>query len=548
MAPVLHNSQQASAQPPSMRKGQGIKVLLFTVVGAIAAAALIFLCIRLFAHRPETEGFEGEIPLESSAVVQTPIPKSRDMIFREGVKEVILNTVRQSDRLSSLSLDSLLQNTKETELSRSNETNISFLLSTAEDTVVITQQLLFDAAEGSAVSASQLQSGEEIAGTASMNFINDCFYIQRADASEPLIRYTLSPEDAASLAKCSAYERAIRIFSGAQHKPDPAEWEDAVDAYLSDIEQLTPEETVQETKEELVYAGEAYQGSRYVLELSGRDAFTAYREYIDLTRNDPLFTGLFNNIALNENSEYLQSGFELHVQELNSLTEAEIDAFTLTFEYEQTDVPVGIRVFASTGEKTASMRMLYFENGEQRETELYFYGFDGAGSALTESRSKTQAGDAYEGFLNYTLTDNEAQTREQISVHTVETLTANGRTGNLTCDMSLSDLPDMDAFNLTANLDYAEERGEDVTALLAEGSLSLQMGDEETDEIHVNASIDQRFGDVSITSPVFIEGSGINAPDLQSLFNELEMDTTPEGFQNAPVSVRGLTVALLSLM
>ena len=411
------------------------------------------------------------------------------------------------------------------------------------------RNLLYDAKGGNASLSSQLQYGEEVSNQSGIYFADMAMYLQRADASKPLIRYQLTPEDASSMATCSVFERVMRVLCGAQKKTSYSDWESAIDAYLTSVQPLMSVDRITESEEGITYAGQVFQGKRYVLILTGNDAYTVYRGLIGLMQEDAMFAGLFNYSELDENDNSLQTGIQKHIVELDALTKAEIDAFKLTFECEQADSPTGIRINAATGERHASLRMLNFQQEELREFELSFYGFDNAGSSLTESRILSKDGSGkYEGSVNYQLLGAGGEIQESISANTKDTINNDGRSGEIVYDMFIADISNLSKLNLSASLSYTVTSGKNNTGVSAQGNININVEDEEeeTNVVSFSAQVDQVFTEVSIQSPVFLEGSSVDVMDSYALFDTLEMETTPVEFANAPVSVRGLAVALLS--
>ncbi|NCB73276.1 MAG: hypothetical protein EOM51_00815 [Clostridia bacterium] len=485
------------------------------------------------------------------AAAETEAPKLASEIFAEGAKAALIDAVDKSERLGSAQLSLLLNPGAQFDDTKSNYTKSNITLINTEDEsgdIIISFESSLDSASGDSSMVASIQAGNEVAQSGGIYAVGNTLLVKKPNPDEPMIQHTLDPAVAASFKSLTVMERFGRALSDTTTaKMNDDEWASAIDAYLQSVA-LTAQETnyVSETQN-VAMAGTSEDCTATTLTLSGQNAASAVRGMVSLISLDPSFKSYFVSQYFLDESTFGVTGMDGALRDLNAMTPEEINAMTLTFKSLSGEKTSAVYLNAVTGARALTILFKFYEDGNIRENDISFTGFDGAGIKMTEQNCSA-GGDNYTGLITYDDFAPGGASQEHSEISTQSVITQGSLSSKAQLKYSRAAAGGISGMDFGAALDYSQTDNAQGTSGTSTGTFTVT-SDGETQTINLSMTLEQSDVCPPISVPQFIPGAGISTSDQSGLYNAIlggnEDGVTQEAFNNSPVSVRSLSVLSL---
>jgi len=481
------------------------------------------------------------------AAAETEAPKLASEIFAQGAKAALIDAVDKSERIGSAQLSLLLDPGAQFDDTKSNYTKSNLTLINTEDDsgdLIISFESSVDSASGNASMVASIQAGNEVAQSGGVYATGNTLLIKKANPDEPMIQHTLDPAVASSFKSLTVLERLSRVLSDTtKTKITADEWSSAIDAYLSSVAATAQETNYVSETQNVAMAGTSEDCTATTLTLSGQNAAAAARGMVSLISLDPSFKSYFvSQYYLDENTLGV-TGMDGALRDLDAMTPDEINAMTLTFKTLSGEKTSAVYLNAVTGTKALTVLFKFYEDGNVRENDISFTGFDGGGIKMTEQNCSA-GGDNYSGQIVYDDTAPGGVVQEHSEITTQSTITQGSFTSKIQMKYSRAPAVGMSGMDFGATLDYTQTETAQGASGNSTGTFSVT-SDGETQTINLSMTLEQSDVCPPISAPQFIPGAGVSTSDQTSLYSALfganEDGTTQEAFNNAPVSLRSLS-------
>lgn len=476
-----------------------------------------------------------------------PTPATESEIFILGVTQVLQNAVENSGKMSSAQLDSLLNPAAQTDEAQLNYSKIAIELAnpdSSSENATITTESILDASNGNTSMTVDIKSGSEVAQNAGLYFVDNTMLLKRGDVEKPMIQYSMDPQIAESYADLPAIERFSRILAGSNTPNLQADdWTGEIDAYMQVIAENTQDMDFSGSEETVSLAGVSTACTSSTLSLTGESAVVVTRDLLTLIAQDPSFNSYFNSSDASAEGELALTGLDGCLRDLDAFTTEEKAAMNISFKLIQTDQPIGISVFAATGEKTFSLELLFYENGYVRQDNIIFKGFDNSSVTMREQNASA-GGDNYTGQITYEVQSPGGQKQTNSTVTTQSTVTekAYNATTQLTYEQAAT--ADMSGISVTGSMNYSQQRSASGISGNGTGAITYS-SDGESTSMNLAVVLIQSNDRVSVSAPEFLAASGVSVSDEAGLYAALGDNFDAETFTRAPASTRMLSSILM---
>ena len=489
--------------------------------------------------------------VSTPAAAETEAPKLTSEIFAEGAKTALINAVDKSERIGSAQLSILLNPGAQFDDNKSNYTKSTVTLINTEDdsgNLVISFESSRDSASGDSSMVASVQAGNEVAQSSGIYFTGNSMLIKKADPEKPMIQHTLDPAVASSYKSLSAIERFSRVLSDTtKPKMSDDEWSAAIDAYLQSVAAASQETNYASEQQNVAMAGTSEDCTAITLTLTGQSAAAVTRGMVSLIATDPSFKAYFVSQYMLDESTYGVTGMDGALRDLDAMTPDEINAMTLTFKMLSGEKTSAVYLNAVTGARALTVLFKFYEDGNVRENDISFTGFDGGSIKMTEQNCSA-GGDNYTGQIVYDDIAPGGISQEHSEITTLSTITQGSLTANVQFKYSRAAAGGMDAMDFGAALDYSQTETAQGTSGTSTGTFTVTTGGE-AQTLNLSMSLEQSSVCPPIAAPQFIPGAGISSTDQAGIYNALvgdsENGTNTDAFNRAPMTGRTLAALVL---
>ena len=469
-------------------------------------------------------------------------------VFAMGVKEALLEAVKKSESIGSMQFSMLFDPGAQFDETQSNYTKSSVSLvdtADASNSMAISVESTLDASSGDSSMVTSVQVGSEVSQSGGVYFTGNSMLIKKANVEQPMIQHAIDPTVAASFKTLAAAERFSRVLSDTTKiKMNDDEWGAAIDAFLQNVGASALETNYATETQSVTMAGETENCTATTLTLTGESAVAVTYGMVTLISHDPSFKSFFVSQYLIDSETYGVTGLDGVLRDLDALTVEERNAMSLTFKNIQGEKTSALYRNAVTGQKAVTILFKFFKDGDVRETNISFSGFDGGGVKMTELNSSS-GGDNYTGQVIYDNTSPGGVLQEHTEVTTQSTITKSSYTTNAQFIYNRAAAGDMSAMDFNGTFNYSQQENLQGTSGTTTGSFTT-LSDGEYTTLNMSMSMEQVNAVVPINVPQFIPAAGISTNDQASLYAALGEDFTPDIFNRAPASTRS-SVALMLL-
>ena len=484
--------------------------------------------------------------LSTPAAAETEAPKLTSEIFAEGAKAALLDAVDKSERIGSAQLSMLLNPGAQFDDTKSNYTKSAVTLINTEDNsgnIVMSLESSLDSASGNSSMVASVQVGNEVAQSSGVYFTGNNMLIKKANPDAPMIQHTLDPAVAASFKSLTTIERFSRVLSDTtKAKMTKDEWASAIDAYLQTVASVAQETSYVSETQSVAMAGTSEDCTATTLTLKGQSAAEVVRGMVTLISLDPSFKAYFVSQYYLDEKTFGVTGTDGALRDLNAMTPEEINAMTLTFKTLSGEKTDAVYLNAVTGARALTILFKFYEDGDVRENDISFTGFDGAGIKMNEQNCAA-GGDNYTGLITYDDFAPGGVSQEHSEITTQSTITQGNIASKIQLKYSRAAGGGMSGMDFGANLDYSQAETAQGTSGTSTGVFTMT-SDGETQNINLSMTLEQSDVCPPIAAPQFIPGAGVSSSDqngiYSALFGSSEDGTTQDAFNNAPVAVRSL--------
>ena len=512
-------------------------------------STLIILSIAIFAFALCACGGSVVKPsgLSEDAPSPSPAPKTAAEIFASGAKQALLDAVNKSERLGSAQLDLLINPGAQVEDTQSNYTKSAIALTDPQDpqgNLVLSLESFLDASTGDSSVLASIQMGSETATSGGLYFTGNTMLIKKADTEQPMIQHTLDPTVASSFKPLTAIERFLRVLSNtSEPKMSDAEWETSIEAYLQSVISGAKETDFVSEQQAATLAGTTQDCTATTLSLTGEPAAAAARGLTSLIARDSSFKSLFISQYLISDDTYGVTGLDGVLRDLDALTPEERAAMTVTFKVLQNDKTSALYLNAVTGQKAMSILFKFFKDGNVRENDIMFAGFDGGGVSLKEQNASA-GGDNYTASLVYEQTAPGGVLQERSELTSNSTITDISYQTNAQFKYSRAPSGNMGALEYSGTVNYSQQKTAQGAAGQSTGTF-VSVSEGETTTLNLSLTLEQSNAAVPVTVPQFLPAAGVSTADQAGLFAALGEDFDGAQFNLAPASVKTLAVLLV---
>lgn len=486
-------------------------------------------------------------PKASQAPTQAPMTAAERFTF--DAKAALLDAVTKSEKLESLQLGLLLNPGAQAADTQSNYTKSTVSLSDPADPgndLTLSLEACLDTASGAASVVNSIQAGQETAVNSGVYFTGSTMLLKRGSADLPMVQHTLVPAVAESYHGISALERFMRIMSGeTEPKLTSADWDTAIGAYLESVASLARESDYVSQPQEITMAGVTQTGTATVLTLSGENAATAVRGLIGLISKDSIFKSLFISQYLVGEDTFGVTGLDGVARDLDAMTPEEISALSLSFKVLGGEKLSGLYLAAATGAKNMSILLKFYEDGNVRENNLGFSGFDGSSVKLLETNAAS-GNDQYSGQITFDDTAPGGILQEHAELTSSSTITATSLQSSGQFKYTRAATFELPAMEAGGTVEYAQQTGAQGTSGQASGTVAL-VQEGETSNLNFAMTLEQADTAPAVSVPQFIPEAGLSCSDQAGLFLAINDSVDPAQFMLAPVTVRTLSALLMIL-
>ena len=481
------------------------------------------------------------------AASPSPSPKTAAEVFAEGASQALMDAVNKSERLGSAQLDLLINPGAQVDDTQSNYTKSTIAFTDPQDpqgNLALSLESFLDASTGDSSVITSVQMGSETAKSGGIYFTGNTMLIKKANTEQPMIQHTLDPTVASSYKSLSAIERFLRVLSNtSEPKLSDEEWKASIDAYLQTVTGGASETDYVSEQQDVTVAGTTQNCTATTLALTGEPAVAAARGLACLIAQDSSFKSMFVSQYMIAEDTYGVTGIDGVLRDIDALTPEEKAAMTVTFKTLQGDKTSAVYLSAVTGQKAMSILFKFFKDGNVRENDIVFSGFDGGGVKLTE-QNVSAGGDNYTASLVYEQTAPGGAIQERSELTSNSTITEISYQTNAQFKYSRAPSGGMDALEYSGTVDYSQQKTAQGAAGQSTGTF-VSVNEGETTNLNLSTTLEQSNAAAPVTVPQFLPAAGVSAADQASLFAALGEDFDGAQFNLAPASVKTLAALLV---
>jgi len=511
--------------------------------------AVIMLSVAAFVFTLSACGGSVVKPngLSAEAASPSPSPKTAAEVFASGARQALMDAVDKSERMGSAQLDLLINPGAQVDDTQSNYTKSTITFTDPQDSqnnLALSLESFLDASTGDSSVITSIQMGSETAKSGGIYFAGNTMLIRKANTEQPMIQHTLDPTVASSYKSLTALERFLRVLSNtSEPKLSDAEWETSINAYLQSVTAGAAETDYVSEQQDVTLAGTTQSCTATTLALTGEPAVAAARGLASLIAQDSSFKSLFVSQYMIAEDTYGVTGLDGVLRDIDALTPEERTAMAVTFKTLQGDKTSAVYLSAVTGQKAMSILFKFFTDGNVRENDIVFSGFDGGGVKLTE-QNVSAGGDNYTASVVYEQTAPGGVIQEHSEMMSNSTITDISYKTNAQFKYSRAPSGNMGALDYSGTVDYSQQK----TAQGATGQSTgtfVSVSDGETTTLNLSLTLEQSNAAVPVTVPQFLPVAGVSTADQASLFAALGEDFDGAQFNLAPASVKTLAALLV---
>jgi len=454
-------------------------------------------------------------------------PPPNSVVFTKDLKSVLLDVADESKRLGSMQLDMLFNPAASLDATRSSDMKIHIDLTNptkpGEKMVLQTESIQNNSTGEASFTVAGGQGTEQVKG-GGVYFVGGNMILKRGSAEKKMVRYALNPEQKTAYKTLSPMERLARTISGnPSGSKDSEQWTKAVDDFTANILKTAVETNYTAGEEKVTVLSAEQSCKAVVLKLEGDKAKTVISGMATLLQQNTSMGGVFDGSGSSKDAKGLQK-FQ---DSLNKLTPEEVTALKLTFATTKFgDKALNFKIQAATGTKTFEMSEMHYKKGFERHNTIYMKNLDGSSIAFVD-KNVSAGGDNYTGEItmvgkkadgsddgsskmNSTSTETDSKFSAQYTYNIVSSNSVNGTEKLQTT---------------TGKLNWAQSKnGANEINGTGNGELTVPGADPGSNKLMMAITLDQKYGDVPVTAPQFIEGAGISATDRDSLLKATEID------------------------
>lgn len=457
--------------------------------------------------------------------------------FAVGLRDVLIESSVQGDKLGSLQLDMFFNPTAQLDTNRSNSTSVIINAQNAnepENNLLITSESLLNAKSGDASFTIAMGQGQEQAQAGGVYFLGDNMLIKRPSAENKMVSHSLSPEQTSTLKNASAMERMGRVLGTESADLEAADgWKSAVDAYISIISQNTEEADYSTGKVDVPLLKGQEKCDSIVLNLKGAKGQTVSLELVQLLQKNSAANGMFEDAGASDNSEF--SGLELVQSTLEGLKAEELAALELsltTFDFDNQSIGFDMQV--KTGGKTFKLKEIFYSKNYEHHNETALTMFDGS-KAVFIDKNVSAGGDKYQGDISFVNTLADGTELSAVKAQSSSVNNDKKYSTDLTFSFSSSsdDPDDIEVNTSDGTFSWSQTKsGSGDISGSGRGQVDIA-SDEETNRLTFDVSLEQKYADVKIARPQFLESAGIMTANQDELLAALDVDQDEFLDQNA---------------
>ena len=525
-----------------------LEVVTMRIRNRLFRRAVIILSTAALATQLSACGSESVKP-NGAAAEETETPKLASELFAVGAKDALLEAVKKSERIGSAQLNLLLDPGAQLDNTQSNYTKSSVSLIDPQDAqgnLTLSMEAVLDGTTGDSSMVTSIQAGGEVAQSGGIYFTGNTMLIKKANSEKPMIQHTIDPVVAGSFKSLSAVERFVRVLSDTtKAKMSDDEWSTSVDTYLHSVTAGAQETNYVSEPQSVTLAGKAVDCTATTLTLTGEAAIAAARGMVTLISQDPSFKSYFVSQYLIDENNYGVTGMDAALRDLDGLTPEERSAMTLSFKTLQGENTSCVYLNAVTGAKSMTLLFKFYNNGNARQNDITFTGFDGGGITMTEQNSPA-GGDNYTGQIVYDDIAPGGAPQEHMELATQSTITQASYMAKVQLKYNRAALTNMSAMDLSANLDYSQQKTAQGTSGTSTGTIVFTSEGEAT-TLNMSMTLEQSNIVPPVSVPQFIAGAGVSTADQTSLYAALGDDESlnSDTYNRAPATGRTLAALML---
>lgn len=494
---------------------------LISCVMILALSGALSTGCSLFGGKSSTPG----------AAEPAPVPKKPTEIFAYALKGVLSDAYTQSQRVGTLQFDLLLDPSAKPDPNKSSSTHMAVNLvnqNEPDKTSHVITDALQNAATGDASFVIALGEGQEQGNTGGVYFVGDKMTIKRGNTDKKMVQYPLSPEQKIAYKPLTAMERLTRTMEGDASGTKAAEqWQTDIDGYLTLIAGLAVEGDYAQDKATVNLMGKDISGEGVTLTLGGDKASQALKGMISLLKQNAAMNGIYDGIGAEDSSADPLDGLQRVLTHVEALTPEQVAALTVTVNTVVFDErPLSFNMKAVAGDQTLELSQMFYTKGYERHHGVSLKDFDGSAVLYLDKNAAT-GGDNYAGETSMAVTkaggiDGGLSKAQWTSVNKDSEYSA-----EYTYAYTFFNLDEgvRKATNTSGKLSWNQKKasGGDVTGA---GKGEFLVDDEgEKQVVILDITLDQKYGDVTVSAPEFIPSAGIATDSRDSLMQALEVDT-----------------------
>lgn len=533
--------------------------LLFTVlsVGSCAkvqeGADLVASFVKEKPSEDSKTGSEGgliEAIKEAGEPAPPTPPPSQSSVFTQSLKEVLLKAVSQSEELTTMQLDMLLDPSAKVDNTRSSSTTMIIKLAGEKDDekLTLTSAALHDTASGDASFTLSASEGEETAQSGGVYFTGNDVLIKRADSDKKMVNYPLLPEQASSFKLLSPIERLTRVLSGDRsEKKQSGEWAASIDEYIKTILQTAQESDFSAGEEQAQLLNQQQSFPSVTLDLKGEKAHELLNGLLTLIEQDSNITSLLNSMEEEENTNETEKLTELR-KDLDALTADEITTINMGMTvYSNDEEALGAKIHYTIKGETVELSMLFYKKNYERHNELSMKLKDGS-SLLFMSKNLSAGGDNYKGESSLSVKEKDTEDTTTMLAQSTSTITDTQFSTEIEFSTTAKSTNDQEqkAESFSGKVSWSQTKNAaSGSSGHGTGTCTMDINDE-TQKLTFDISLEQVYQDITVDAPQFIESAGLIASDRDDLLEKLDVDK--EEYEKAPIMQRALMTLLILIM
>ena len=485
------------------------------------------------AHQTEDA---ASVATQTEETSGEPSPPPISEFFSAGVEQVLLKAIDENDTISSAHFDILLNPGKQSgDMSTYSNTTLHLYNDEGTDGTYTIEQIN-NIETGGASFVLDAQTSEGDLSQCALYFYDNLMLVNKANVESPLVLHSLNTQIADSYMGLSALERFNRVLNNTTvAKLSDDEWKAAVDTYIMLVTDTAKEPDYSTAEETATYAGMQMDCTASTLKLMGERGVTVVRELVSLIAQDTVLKSLFNSVYMVGEEEYGVTGLDGVLRDIDALDFDARKAAVMTFKLIEADVPIGIYIVLTAGDKSFEMNLTFYEDGYLRENDIIFTGFDGS-SAVMQDVNVSNGGDTYTESIVYKISGPDGYLQENMIATIQSTITQSGYDAETQYAYSRVATVDMDAMNITASFGYTQtnsSNGVDSTAL---GTIDVDDG-EAIESFNMEMTSTQSFSAIPVTPLEFLSTYGITTADQQGLYEALG-DFDGASYYRAPLTTQ----------